>query len=472
MAIKKEDQNIADAEFILGELERFALMPPQAVMQHIKENRADAFATLSLPKGGMIFCGRAAYRRFDELADRTTKPGSADAQMFAHHDYVQALRSAFVELFVEQHRGVNKSSVAKLVRRGKQLAREEFVSFTHHIPCQLFFEKAPDKFNVGPVKFSTVTRFLSDIDKKLVDYRTSTVAAFAKGSRQRRSELSENDVQSEAATFADTFLDNTRKFYRVHDWVASINIPPCHRDLSQLRAERTVDVALDILRLFITSMPERYRRANVPNTPFETYELVSDRNERVSVTVRKSSRSGIAGEGWYEELLRSVPKIWPLFEQAIEVLPGGGKPDELNQRLLDAINWFGQAILEPNPAAKVVKYTAALERLTITGHVKSGELELLLLKRVCTLNYDRTDKTPQQIEKEIGNLYQCRSDLMHGTMSPYSTKISEVLRIGWETTRWSILNAAQLFASLREAGKCNRKQLGAAYDNLPETLKK
>jgi hypothetical protein len=97
--------------------------------------------------------------------------------------------------------------------------------------------------------------------------------------------------------------------------------------------------------------------------------------------------------------------------------------DELNQRLLDALNWFGQAVVEQNAGAKVVKYTAALERLTVTGHVDDG-LENLVIKRVAILNQDREDKPLEEIKKQLGELYQCRSDLMHGSLSPHAPFIN------------------------------------------------
>ena len=180
------------------------------------------------------------------------------------------------------------------------------------------------------------------------------------------------------------------------------------------------------------------------------------------MTMRFAGKGVRAGDGWYGALMEQAASLWALFGQAIDELRDEEKIEELNRRLLDALNWVGQAVVEPNPAAKVVKYSAALERLTITGHM-DNEIEKTVIQRTTFLNKDRTDKTVEQIKEDLGKLYQCRSDLMHGSMSPYSPEVSGVLNIAWEACRWAILNAAQLFACLRANGNIGRKDLQAAY---------
>lgn len=459
----KEEQSIEDVEFIFREVQRFALMSPSEVIRHLQENRDDTFATLSRIGGGILFCGRAAYDRFNELADRTIKPGSREAKTFDQSDYVRALRASFVEEYIEAGKAVNQSSVKRMETRAKHIASEGLVNVTHHIPCALFYEHEPEVFTVGPVSFTRVEKFLDDLGPAINAYHGSSLESFADGLRKRRSDLSTEEVQAEASSFVDMLDKKIRSYYLAHDWVASVTIPMCHAALSKSRAERTVDAALDVLRLFVSSHPERFRRANSPNAPYETSELITDQNGRVHATLRQGGRGAAAGNGWYAALIKDADPLWSLFERAIDALRAGEKSDELNQRLLDAINWFGQAVVEPNPAAKVVKYTAALERLTMTRHLKSG-IEALIIKRVSLLNNERIDKTLHQIEKDLGNLYQRRSDLMHGSMSPYSPAVTDVLQAAWDVTRWAILVAAQFFAHLRAGGLNTRKDLDVASD--------
>jgi hypothetical protein len=458
----KEELNIADATFVIEELNRFIAMDPRDIIRHIREHREDAFATLRGPRGEILFCGKAAYDRFEQIADRTIKRGSAEEKSFDRRDYVRALRDAFAEVFIEGAKPVTQGSVMRFINRARELATADLVHVTHHLPCIVFYDQGPDQFSVGPVTFTTTDRFLSEQEKELRKYRESNFSAFAAGRRKRQPELSDSEVEAESAGFADKHIEGIRSYYREYEWVASVQIPPAHGSISQLRAERTVDAALDALRLFVPTLPERYRRATAPNTPFNTRELMTDASGRLISAMRQGGRGAPALDGWYEGVRRDATDLWQEFEHAIGTLTKGEKPDELTQRLVDALNWFGQAVVETNPSAAIVKYTATLECLTIPGHVK--RLEAVVIKRVAFLNGDRTDKLAQEIIDDLGKLYQMRSDLMHGSLSPYDDSVPAVLRIGWEVTRWSLLCAALVFRSLRASGKANRKDLRSLYE--------
>jgi hypothetical protein len=189
--------------------------------------------------------------------------------------------------------------------------------------------------------------------------------------------------------------------------------------------------------------------------------LISEHPGSVSASKYVSGRNARGGRGWHEALQARVPHIWTRLAEAITPLCAGRIRDELDQRLVDALNWFGQATRETNRGAAVVKYAAALERLTITGHIEG--VERAVIRRTLILNQTRTDKSEEQIEREIGRFYQCRSDLMHGSLSPFDPSVDKILRLGWELARWSILEAAQLFHLVRESGHPTRNALAAAY---------
>jgi hypothetical protein len=219
-----------------------------------------------------------------------------------------------------------------------------------------------------------------------------------------------------------------------------------------------------VLRLLVPGYSQKYRLASAPNTPSKAFALVTNQAGKIRATVQLEAKGAPAGDRWHSWMLTEASEFWEKFGRAIKPLVSDEKTDDLNQRLLDALNWFGQAVVENNPAAKVVMYTAALERLTVTRHVESGKIEKLIIERVTMLNQDRTDKTQAKIRKEIGELYQYRSDLMHGTRSPYDSGVANVLLSAWEITRWSIMNAARLFALIRENAEPTRQRLAKVYD--------
>ena len=375
---------------------------------------------------------------------------------------------AFADIFIAGAQPVTEGAVMKFLNRARELAQAELVEVIHHLPCVVFYEHDPESFVIGPVTFTLTARFLGDLQTEIEKYRRANAAAFAAGLRKRQPELSEEQVTAEAEAFADRHVYLIRRYYEEFDWVASVQIPAAHAGISQTRAERAVDAALDVLRLFVPTFPERYRRAGAPNTPFETRELMTDATGKIISAMRQGGRGAPSLEGWYEGVKSDAPELWNEFERAVEALTKGDKLDDLTQRLVDALHWFGQAVVDDNPAAALVKYAAGLERLTITGHVAKG-LEAMVIRRVAYLNHDRTDMTPDEIKADVGKLYQMRSDLMHGSISPYDPAVPPVLRIGWEVGRWGVLRAALVFRSLRSSKKTSRKDLAAHYEEVAPT---
>jgi hypothetical protein len=456
--------NIADVEFIVEAVDRFYQMTPKQVIDHIRKYRRDAFATLSLSAGGLLFCGHDAYDRFVNIADRSLKPGSDEEKAFGRNDYISSLRKAFVELFIECRAPVSTRNVAKFLSRGKKLAAANLVRVTRHVPCVVFYDKKPSVFSVGPVVFRTRQAFFGTFTEALAKFLNAERDAFLRGLEKRRPDLSQDAVAAEAESFAGTLDRKLREYYGEYAWVASVEIAESHESVSQRRAEQIIDAALDVLRLFVPPFSERLRRATSPRAPYETRELSSNAQGELFMYMRQGGRGAPAGDGWYDEIQTQAPELWRLFGDAVDPLRSDMKTDELNQRLLDALNWFGQAVVEPSTAAAIVKYTAALERLTMTGHVASG-IEETVVRRVSLLNFGRMDKAPPDVKLDVARLYQTRSDLMHGSQSPYDPKLRSVLLIASDVTRWSILQAAQVFDSLRVDGKANRRALSKFYDD-------
>jgi hypothetical protein len=132
------------------------------------------FAHLNHPTLGVLFCGRAAYDRFEEIAKRTIKPMSFEAKSFHLPDYTRALRDAFAEYFGDGQRLVSQGSVAKFMNRAKELALATLVEHAHHIACTLFGEKEPDDFTLGPVRFMRAEKFFKEFADALNDYHRFT----------------------------------------------------------------------------------------------------------------------------------------------------------------------------------------------------------------------------------------------------------------------------------------------------------
>lgn len=446
----------------MSEVARFRAIGRLELLAWLRAGHDDAFATIGR-QGQSTFCGRAAIERLETLATRTLNFRSDTDRALDFSDYVNALGASLIDEYFVHCREVDIGSTSRMIDRAKRLSAETVVAVTHHMPCDLFDETDPDRFAFGPVQFITTTAFLAENGEQIRTYSARTLNDFARGLRHRRGDLEDKGIREEAEAFTNSHVKRIVSYFSEHDWVASVTIPTSHFSVSQRRAERVIDAALDALRLFVLYAPERLRRANSSRQPIETHHLYSDSDGNLHASAFYAGKGATAGEDWYDHHTTTAAHLWKPLTEALGPLCADQPMDELNQRLLDALEWFGQAVQEPESAAAVVKYTAALERLTMTSHVQHG-IEKLVIRRVLLLNQDREDKALQEIERELGDLYECRSNLMHGSMSPTDPRIGAVLRMGWEITRWSILEAVQLFASIREHGTPTRKGLELVYD--------
>lgn len=464
-SVRKIDLNIADTEFIVGEVRRFLAMDRRDVIQHTSTHPEDMFAALPHPRGGHLLCGRSAFDRFQEIAERTLARGTRERRDFDPDEYLQALRTAFGDVFLRGDVHVTESSVSRMLSRATVLAKKTLVHVTHHIPCVVFHDAEPACFTVGPVAFASASVFLAEKRVALERYEAFNRDAYLVALKREKRGLTEADAAREASAFSAKYIEGIRQYYRQYYWIASVEVPACHSSLSLLRAERTVDAALDVLRLFVPTSFSRYRRATAPGTPFDSRELMTTQAGTLVSSGRWGARGGTPSVGWYGVIMKKAGRLWSLFEAAITGLTVDKHGDDLAQRLLDALHWFGQAVVEANAAAAVVKYAAALERLTMTGHVDSG-IEALVVRRSTALRKGVSRKAEPTIANELGHLYQVRSDLMHGSKSPYDADVEKAQRIGWESAREAILAAAELFDRLRTSDRANRKALAREYDDM------
>jgi hypothetical protein len=130
----------------------------------------------------------------------------------------------------------------------------------------------------------------------------------------------------------------------------------------------------------------------------------------------------------------------------------------LSDRFLDAAHWFGEAVRERAPAAKVIKYVTALERMFMTD--ERDNIADTISQRVAAFCFDPSVPGDfERLEAKSRRAYDVRSKLAHGSMSPRDTAAYEGVRIGAELSKDALLNGLAAFTAdgLREEGISPRK---------------
>lgn len=150
------------------------------------------------------------------------------------------------------------------------------------------------------------------------------------------------------------------------------------------------------------------------------------------------------------------------LEQAVN--PALRRP--LSERLLDAMQWYGEAVREASPGAKAVKYVTALERMVMTD--EKDDIASLVSSRVAALCLDEpTVGCRDRWQDEVRRAYEVRSRLVHGSVSPTSEIVFEGVRLGSQLARSTLLSVARLLGErgLRDE-KASNRDLARWYNQI------
>jgi len=186
-------------------------------------------------------------------------------------------------------------------------------------------------------------------------------------------------------------------------------------------------------------------------------------------------------DNWFDQLKDRGTPYFQIAAIALDSLLDPLSVSHLKQRILDAITWYGQAVTEIAPAAKIVRSVAALERITVTKKTDG------LREAVCTKEIDglretvskRTallccEKMPEEYDKYFvatKKVYNCRSDLMHGSLSPFDDKLQVIASEALEIARVAILCGLEFFFALERSRPITKtSDLEKAYKVLEKEV--
>jgi hypothetical protein len=125
-----------------------------------------------------------------------------------------------------------------------------------------------------------------------------------------------------------------------------------------------------------------------------------------------------------------------------------GQLPPIAERIVDALAWFGQAVSDPAPGTRILRYVAALERLTLfgdrdkavdpTGRATDKEAEKItktVTERAAKLCALIGGSDLDEWRTRASEVYNARSRLAHGSWSPFDERL------------WPMAHEAELVAA-------------------------
>lgn len=435
-----------DIDFIFKEADRIMTGVRQG-LHPISEQ--DMFYDLPHPSGrGHLICGYEAGTRIDALAEEALRRQKMNNRIRLETSR-RAMKDVLVRYFLQEKREITVSSADKAINAAGKIAIKACTTRTHYLPCHLMLTSDPDKIQLGPVTFFQKVSFRKHIAPKVRAYRSDPAATDRNWHRQ--------------------LLQDALKYYKEFQWVAQVEIEDCDKETSVAIAERAVTAALDCLHLLFGAQSTDKMRIGGPRLSRDTRArlgLMSSGELDVSLS------SGLMGQvnfraGWSAILEKPNWKdILGLCGIALEaaVHPDLARP--VSRRFLDAASWFGEAARETSPAAKIVKYVTALERMVMTD--EKDDIARLVSERVAALNAAfRMTEDQQTCAKDAKEIYDLRSKLVHGSMSPYAAEVRQGIGMAAKLGSSTLLSAlCGLGDQALRRDDINTRKLAKWYDDV------
>jgi hypothetical protein len=296
----------------------------------------------------------------------------------------------------------------------------EHVEASYQFPCVLLHcgpihsnypPPPPDQFALGPVTFRRFQVFVQDFTQA----------------------VQSGEKQAEEKAF-DMFTQSGEKY----GWVASVKIPRCAPDVSRRRAEEIIEAAINLLKVFIGLRHARSMRLphTAPSRNRETCVL-TEVESTVKWTWHGASLEGALVAG---DPLAAIPPCILSFASDLLQKAQNGNRDEATNRLLDALRWFGDASFEESGGVQIVKWIAALERLTATERLRQG-ITHNFCKRVALLASGLGTGKVETAYRDARKAYDLRSDVMHGSRSQEDPHLLMNAGLVHDLTREAMLGA-------------------------------
>ncbi len=454
-----------DLAFVRSEIIRFARMDPQVIL---RDHAVDSDFTVPHPDGqGDLICGQEAGRRLTTIAEDVLTRPTLRARLSAHTVREHTKRE-FSHRFLQNDRQIDRRSAQRLLSAVEKSVARELVNLTHYIPCHVVTGEAPKLFEIGPVKFRPRRIFLEELSEDLDRYVNSSI-----GLMERQEQDTKRTTQGSpdhARRWVEQLRDGLLAHFSGFEWIAEVSVCRCEPAVSRQRARQTVESALDILRLILGEHhSDRMRVSGTPLAPLEGAQLTRASDGTIDISLSRSWNGQGLGKHWWS--LFQSPEVAPRMAAASIALASVASmaPDHpLCERFIDAAGWYGQAILETSPAAKTIKYMTSIERIVLAD--SHDEVTSTVVARAAALCVDPGDQDHSRWRALVTRLYDARSRLVHGSMSPYSPTLE---RIAWDTgdvARCTLIRGLDLFSELNLSKKITTKELNRALATHVERI--
>lgn len=458
-------------EFICRQLFRFAKMPAKEHMAYLRKHPKESFCRIAHTDGrGYYQCGALGWDKLKELKNLALDLNPALGQCVGSRRTMHATIDAFVQRILREEREVTPETAMLVLQDTIETLKRSLVATEHFLPCVLFPDGGPDQFSVGPVTFTRRTKFFKDrkevfrhsVAAETTAHIQHVNAAVAQGLARERAYSEAGSKQLVRGLHARAV-----KTYRGYPWIASVKVTDCDEETSEERAARAVEMALHVIRVMLGAEATRkLRLAWSRSDALRTARMCADAHGVIRVSIGTEAFGPVGAQNWHEILMQGN-HAFTVLGSALAPLVDPIQIYHLHERLIDAINWFGDAANDTAASSSIVKYASSIERLFFgqrhrdRKHVFANRVKGVLTAFGC-------DGKGEAYEHAL-EVYDVRSALLHGAYSPRDEAARQVVYRAEEVSRMCLLCSAQLYPMMLSAyGNPDPAQLEAVLERVIE----
>ncbi len=449
--MNNKQQNLEDIRFIYEKVTWYLNQKPEDLILHFQNHDMDIFNDIKNQQGKIFICGHKSIEKFYNIAKRKLASEPDKNNKTNLNEFVEKLKTEFLTKFIENTEDITQQNIDRMISAAYKSTSREFEQLTHYIPCTIFFSTSIESFAIGSIEFFHKRKFellYGDEINKLraeikEEHRKICESAISNG-------FPADNIATEEQSqhLADELVDGLKSWFGNYDSVAVVTIPKCNKKVSYDKAVWAIRTALNILKLLFGSYyTDEIRTGNDGGVFLESARLTRKENGKFDISLLGASNGNVAGDKWLDCLKSdNWAYYFILASNTLDLSLSFDNSYPLCSRFIDALSWYGDAVSEQSYAAKIVKYVTAIERLVGTGEEKGRGVTEIVTTRASIIYSIATEESFDISKEKVSKIYTCRSDLVHGSKSPFDDSCIDFAYKAEEISRMVLLIGLDYFS--------------------------
>jgi hypothetical protein len=408
---------------IATQIIRFNNMSKRELIAHFQGNSLSSFCSLKINKKELYY-GLEGRRYFFELAKTLIEYNPEIKGRTDVNKTIGTIKDAYINTFITENKPIDLQSTKLMLDIASEKTTSKFKKYKHYIPCVFFLNDGPDELQLGPVTLVRTPVFLSSITPPIwLDESDGTIP------------VSQHAIER----------------YKEYPWIACVEIGLCDFDVSFEVATYACVTALNAIRVcFGAEATKMVRTSTEASVDLKFAKIWATPDGTFECLYGNTFKSPSGPTDWHQHINEGDGgDIKNFLASVIYNACELNEHSELSSRLIDAVNWFGDACLEKSPAASIVKYVTAIERLYLSKSDTGVKARFVL--RVSKILSDFELCKKQLASQHASRIYDLRSTLVHGGSSPRAGETEFPQEEAEMIAQGCILCAAQLYMIIHDA---------------------